>query len=121
MLQKLSVVREAGLSSIKICKAAHVKLGFGTDLLGATFDHQSREFLIRSEIETPREIIRSATKTNAEILNRSGELGELSVGAIADVLLLENNPFEDLGVLQDQGAHISLIMKAGQIFKNTLT
>ncbi|MFC2952423.1 amidohydrolase family protein [Marinicaulis aureus] len=120
MLDKLAVVKEAGLASVDICKKAGVKLGLGTDLLGDSFDHQSREFLIRAEIETPREVLHSATRINAEILNRTGQLGEISAGAIADILLLERNPFDDLGVLQDQGAHMPLIMKRGQVYKNTL-
>ena len=120
MLDKLAVVKEAGLASVDICKKAGVKLGLGTDLLGDSFDHQSREFLIRAEIETPREVLHSATRINAEILNRTGLLGEISPGAMADILLLERNPFDDLGVLQDQGAHMPLIMKRGQVYKNTL-
>lgn len=120
MLDKLAVVKEAGLASVSICKKAGVKLGLGTDLLGDSFDHQSREFLIRAEIETPREVLHSATRINAEILNRTGQLGEISPGAMADILLLERNPFDDLSVLQDQGAHMPLIMKRGKVYKNTL-
>lgn len=120
MLQKLERVKAAGLSSVEICKEAGVKLGFGTDLLGDSFDHQSREFLVRSEIETPRETLHSATRVNAEILQRQGVLGEISPGAMADILLLDGNPLEDLSVLQDQGAHMPLIMKQGTVYKNTL-
>ena len=120
MLNKLNVVKDAGLNSIEICKRAGVKLGFGTDLLGGSFDHQSREFLIRSAVQAPREIIHSATRINAEILNRSGRLGEITEGAFADLLLLDGNPFEDLTVLQDQGARIPFIMKAATVFKNSL-
>lgn len=120
MLEKLQVVRDAGLNSIAICKKAGVKLGLGTDLLGDSFNEQSREFLIRAEIETPREILHSATRMNAEILQRSGELGEVSVGAFADLLILDGNPLEDLNVLQNQGEQMPVIMKAGRLYKNTL-
>jgi len=120
MLEKLSIVQKAGLSSVQLCKKAGAKLGFGTDLLGDSHDEQSREFLIRSEIETPREVLRAATKTNAEILQRSGELGEVSVGAHADILIVEGNPLEDLHVLQDQGAKLPVIMKGGRVYKNSL-
>jgi len=121
MLEKLDVVKQAGLSSIRICKAAGVRLGLGTDLLGDSFHEQSRELLIRAEVETPREVLRAATRTNAEILQRTGELGEISVGAIADILILDGNPLEDLEVLQNQGASIPIIIKDGQVFKNELS
>jgi len=120
MLGKLKVIHDVGLQSIELCKAAGVKLGFGTDLLGQDFDAQSREFLIRGEIESPGQVINSATRINAEILQRSGELGEISVGAAADLIVLTGNPLEDLELLQDDGAHMPLIMKAGKIYKNTL-
>lgn len=121
MLKKLAKVREAGLNSIRICKANGVKLGFGTDLLGDSFDHQSREFSIRSEVETPRETIRSATRINAEILQQTGRLGEISEGAIADILVLDANPMEDVKYLLDDGAFMPVIMKQGTVVKNTLS
>jgi imidazolonepropionase-like amidohydrolase len=120
MLTKLSLVREAGLESIRICREAGVKLGFGTDLLGDSFDHQSREFLIRSQVESPAQILYSATRVNAEIVGETGKLGVIATGAIADLLVLDRNPLEDLSVLQDQGKHIAAIVKDGNIIKNLL-
>ncbi|WP_010408714.1 metal-dependent hydrolase family protein [Citromicrobium sp. JLT1363] len=120
MLEKLARVREAGLNSIRICRAAGVKIGFGTDLLGDSFDHQSREFAIRAQAESPAQILDSATRVNAEILQQSGRLGVIAKGAIADMILLDRNPLEDLGVLQEQGAHMPLIVKDGSVFKNRL-
>ena len=99
MLDKLSRVREAGLESIQICREEGVKLGFGTDLLGDSFDHQSREFLIRSQGESPAQILHSATQINAEILRQTDQLGVIKTGAIADVLVLDRNPLADLSVL----------------------
>jgi len=118
MLTKLARVREAGLESIRICREAGVKLGFGTDLLGDSFDEQSREFLIRSQVESPAQILHSATRVNAEILRQTDKLGVIKTGAIADLLLLDRNPLEDLSVLQDQGEHMAVIVKDGAIIKD---
>lgn len=120
MLKKLATVRETGLESIRICKAKGVKLGFGTDLLGDSFPHQSDEFKIRHEVESARDIIHSATRVNAEILQMKGELGEISIGAIADLIVLEGNPLDDLTYLLEQGKHMLFIMKEGVVIKNEL-
>jgi imidazolonepropionase-like amidohydrolase len=119
-LEKLEQVRSSGLQSIAVCRQAGAKLGFGTDLLGDLADYQSEEFLIRSAVESPFEIIKSATLINAEIVRQDGRLGVLAVGAIADMLVVAGNPLKDLGLLQDQGAHIPVIMKGGELFKNEL-
>ncbi|HTL76647.1 MAG TPA: amidohydrolase family protein [Casimicrobiaceae bacterium] len=119
-LQKNRIVLEAGLRSLELCRAAGVQIGFGTDLLGALQDDQCKEFQIRAQAMKPHEVIRSATLVNAEIVQRAGELGELVPGALADLLVVDGDPYRDLGVLQDQGARIAGIMKGGRWFKNAL-
>ena len=42
------------------------------------------------------DVLRTATSTPAEYLGRSGELGTVSAGAVADLLLLNANPLEDI-------------------------
>jgi imidazolonepropionase-like amidohydrolase len=120
ILEKNERVLLAGLRSLEICKATGVPLGFGSDLLGQLQDDQSREFLIRAEVLSPREILHSATVVNARILRREGKLGVVAPGAMADLLVVDGNPLKDVGLLQDQGAHLPLIMKAGRFHKNTL-
>jgi imidazolonepropionase-like amidohydrolase len=85
--RKVSDVLDAGLASLETAKEAGVAMGFGTDLLGETHEHQSEELSIRAEVLSPAEILRSATVVNAEILGREGELGEVVPGALADLLL----------------------------------
>jgi imidazolonepropionase-like amidohydrolase len=114
---KIKDVRGAGLEALQHLKAAGVKIGFGTDLLGAMHRHQSREFVIRSEVQSPADIIRSATTVNAELVNMPGRLGVVAPGAIADLLVVNGNPLKNLGLLQDQGAHLAVIMKAGTFYK----
>jgi imidazolonepropionase-like amidohydrolase len=116
-MAKLGEVREAGLSSLDILQAAGVKIGFGTDLLGPMHRHQSREFVIRGEAMAPFDIIRSATIVNAELLNRSAELGVIAPGARADLIAVDGDPLADISLLDGQGEHLSHIMKNGVFYK----
>src|SRR4029077_6839088 len=117
---KNSVVLEAGLRSLELARAAGVKIGFGSDLLRRIHDDRCREFVIRAEVMSPQEIIRAATLINAEIIRQSGKLGEIVPGAFADVLIVEGDPFRDLNLFQDDGAHLAAIVKGGHFVKQTL-
>ena len=117
---KLQGLGEDGLRSLEICQAADVPMGFGTDLLGPLQDRQSQEFLIRSQVLAPIDVLRSATSINAALVQRSGSLGTIAPGAVADILVVDGDPVGDLGLLQEQGRHIPVIMKDGRFHKNTL-
>lgn len=119
--EKVQHVLDAGLASLEICKKAGVSIGFGTDLLGETHKYQNEEFTIRAEALSAIDILRSATVTNAEILGQSGKLGCVSTGAIADLLVVNGNPLDDLSVLANQGRKIELVMKEGEIVLNSLS
>jgi imidazolonepropionase-like amidohydrolase len=117
---KLAEVKEAAIGALDILRAAGVKIGFGTDLLGSLHDYQSREFLLRAEVLSPYEVLKSATSVNAELLNRSGELGVVAPGAIADLLVVDGDPLKDLGLLQEDGRYLPVIMKDGEFHKLAL-
>ena len=78
---------------------------------------QSREFLIRGEVMKPLEVIQSATTVAARVLRQEGKLGVIAPGAAADLPLVDGNPLDDLGLFQDQGAHLGTIMKGGSFHK----
>ena len=120
MLAKNDVVLEAGYRSLEICKRAGVPVAYGSDLLGPLQEEQSREFLIRGEVMKPIEVIRSATTVAARVLRREGTLGVIAPEALADLLLVDGNPLQDLGLFQKQGAHLPVIMKGGAFHKNLL-
>ncbi len=117
---KLQGLGDEGLRSLEVCRAAGVPMGFGTDLLGELQDRQSQEFLIRSQVLAPVDVLRSATSVNAELIQRAGELGTIAAGAVADILVVDGDPLADLGLLQEQGRHIPVIMKEGRFCKNAL-
>ena len=118
-LDKLGTVSDAGVASLEILRDAGVKTGFGTDLLGAMHEDQLTEFGIRARVLPSAEILRQATSVNAELLGRSGELGTVAPGALADLIVVDGDPLADLGVLSGQGERIDLVMKDGRVFKRT--
>ena len=120
-LEKLEVIREAGLASLEIMKRAGVKMGLGTDLLGRMQAHQSREFAIRAEALSPAEILLSATSVNAELLQRTGELGVVAAGALADLLVVDGDPLADISLLERPHATLAAIMKGGRFYRNRLS
>jgi imidazolonepropionase-like amidohydrolase len=120
MLAKNDLVIDGGLRSLEICKRAGVPVAYGTDLLGQLQVEQSREFLIRAEVQKPIEIIRAATLIGAEIVRQVDKIGCLKPGAFADLLVIDGNPLADLGVLQEQGKYLAVIMKGGRFHKNRL-
>lgn len=119
-LAKLGDVKEAGLRSLELLKTAGVKIGFGTDLLGAMHAHQLTEFEIRAEVLSPAEVLRSATSVNANLFNREGVLGCVAPGALADLIVVDGNPLESVTMFSGQGEAIPLVMKGGVIYKNAL-
>lgn len=119
-VDKIATVRTAGLESLQLYKRAGVKMGFGSDLLGPSQRLQSDEFRIRAEVLSNFDVIQSATLIGAEVLNMQGQLGLLSAGAIADVLVVDGNPYKDIACLLGQGDHIPLVMKGGKIYHDEL-
>lgn len=120
MLAKNDLVIDGALRSLEICKRAGVPVAYGTDLLGQLQIEQSREFQLRSEVVSPIEIIRSATRIGARILRMEDKLGTLKAGAFADILLVNGDPLKNLGLLQNQGRDLSIIMKDGRFHKHEL-
>ena len=119
-LAKLDDVRTAGTRAVEIALDAGVRVGFGTDLLGETHPAQSRELLLRSEVQSPLEVLRSATLVNAELLGKAGELGVVAPGALADLLVVDGDPLEDLELLTRHDEALRLVVRGGQVVTDTL-
>ena len=65
---------------------------------------------------SPSEALQAATRTGGEIMKRGHELGLIRQGYLADLLLVDGNPLEDIKRLQNQDALLA-IMKDGQLHK----
>ena len=119
MLAKLERVRDRGLEAIRVARAEGVPIAFGTDLLGAMHSRQGSEFLLRAAALQPAEILQSATSIAAGVLGRSGALGVVARGAVADLLLLSSDPTEDLAPLAS-GAGLVAVLQGGRVAAGAL-
>ena len=68
-----------------------------------------------------------ATHDNAELLALSGprspyqgKLGVVEKGALADLILVNGNPLENIQLIADPEENFKVIVKDGTIYKNTL-
>lgn len=118
-LDKVREVSAHAATSLDRLHRAGAKIGFGTDLLGSVMDRQSREFALRREIMSPIAILRSATSVNAALLGMEGKLGTIAHGALADLLLVDGNPLDDISILERHD-RIALIVADGRIRRNAL-
>ena len=120
----------AGLDSLfTLAKKHKVKIALGTDLAGSLEAKKLQAFELTNRLKwfTPAEILKHATVNNAELLSWSGprnpypgKLGVIEEGALADLLLVDGNPLENLELFNDPEKNLLVIMKDGKIYKNTL-
>jgi imidazolonepropionase-like amidohydrolase len=118
-MQKLESVKDNALFGLVTMKRAGVKMGFGTDLLGALNSRQNSEFALRSRVLPPIDILRSVCTVNAALL-REERLGCIREGAFADLLLIDGNPLTDIALMAAGGRHMPVIMAAGRFHKRDL-
>ena len=113
----------------KLAKKYKAKITIGSDYVDneEKKKEQSYELTNRLKWFTPAEILNQATAGNAEILYLSGhrnpypgKLGVIEEGALADILLVNGNPVEDLALFHNPEKNLALIMKDGKIYKNTV-
>lgn len=112
-----------------LAKKHGVKLAWGTDFLfEPELNEQQNAFILRMQKWfTNAEILKMITQDNADVLQLAGlrspypgKLGVIEEGAMADLLLVDGNPLQDLSVIANPDKNFLLIMKDGQIFKNIL-
>ncbi|PWE53594.1 peptidase M38 [Metarhizobium album] len=116
---KIKYVLDIGSTQLEVAQRHGVKMVYGTDLIGPIHRHQSMEFKIRGEVLPTIEVIRSATSYAAELFQMEDQIGKVKTGLRADLLVVDGNPLDDLNALQDP-SKLSLIMKDGDIYRNTL-
>ena len=116
-------------NAYKLAKKYNVKTAFGTDILfdAGAASRQGAYLAKMVRWYTPAEALKMATGDNGELMALSGfinpypgKLGVVEEGALADLLLVDGNPLENIKLVEDPGKNFLVIIKDGTIYKNTL-
>jgi len=117
---KVYDVLDAGIKAVELAYRGGVKMVYGTDLLGKMHRLQLGEFGLRREVVSAADLIRAATCNAAELFRMSDRIGQVAAGFEADLLVINGNPLEDIGVMQTPETHLKAVMKQGVFHKNEL-
>jgi len=113
----------------ELAKKYKIKTAWGTDVLFSQALAQQQGAILASLVRwySPAEALAQATGTNGELLALSGKrspyqgkLGVVEQGALADLLLVEGNPLENINLIADPAKNFKVIMKDGRVHKNAL-
>ena len=109
-------------------KIGFEKIVFGADIVTnmGLLERIGEEFMLRSQWFEPIEILRQVTSRGGELMalsgprNPYGKLGVIEVGAVADILVVEGNPLEDISVMTQPRENFKVIVQGGSVYKNEL-
>jgi imidazolonepropionase-like amidohydrolase len=110
-----------------LAKKHGVRLAWGTDVLFDARLAERQGALLARMVRwfSPAEVLKMATADNAALLALSGprnpypgKLGVVEEGALADLLLVDGDPLENIKLLEDPASNLAVIMKGGQVVKN---
>lgn len=120
MPRKARTLLENQLLSFRKALSSGVKIAMGTDSGGFGHGQNAGElaYLVEAGM-TPMQAIVAATRMATTCMGLGDEVGVLRAGMLADFLVVNGNPLQDVRILQERD-NLQLIVKDGVIYKNTL-
>lgn len=111
--QKNSEVLASGLKSLEVALKNNVNVGYGTDLCWSPKSYQADGLLIHQKICGPAEALRHATINNAKIIRMEGQVGQITSGAFADLIVLDANPLDGLECFSQHENRVVAVIQSG--------
>jgi imidazolonepropionase-like amidohydrolase len=115
--ERVRPVIQGQIDGLLAARAAGVRVGLGSDLIGADQAGRGQELVLRAGIETPMLALESATRINAGILGIADEVGTIEVGKRADLVAFTADPLADPKVFGDRDA-VALVVKGGRVVRD---
>lgn len=112
--ERAARVRRAMVDGLLAAKAAGVRIGLGSDVIGPDQSRRGEELTLRAAVESPMEALIAATRVNAGLLGLDSEIGTLEVGKRADLVGFAGNPLEDPKLFADPES-IMVVLQNGVI------
>ncbi|HEX2543734.1 MAG TPA: amidohydrolase family protein [Ramlibacter sp.] len=107
---------EAAIETMKALRRRDVRILPGGDYGFAWTPHGTNakdlEYFVKHVGMSTTEALLSATSWGAPMMKMKGQIGEIREGCLADILLVDGDPLEDIAVLQDK-RRILAVMKDG--------
>jgi imidazolonepropionase-like amidohydrolase len=118
-VEKTHRVKPFHLESVRMAREAGVRVAMGTDA-GTPFNmHGENLGELKRLVEvgySSMEAIQVGTQIAAEVIGLGEELGTIEEGKLADLIVVEGDPLEDIGLLLSAEA-IRLVMQGGKLVK----
>ncbi|MEU5863259.1 amidohydrolase family protein [Nonomuraea sp. NPDC047529] len=118
--ERAARVRDAMIDGLLTAKAAGVRVGLGSDLVGPDQSRRGEELTLRATVESPMEALIAATRVNAGLLGLDGEIGTLEVGKQADIVAFAENPLEKPALFAEPD-NVVLVLQNGVVAKDERT
>ncbi len=115
LVRQTHEVLDGGIAALELAYRGGVHIAYGTDLLGLMHRHQLVEFKIRNEVVANADLIRQATCNAATLFAMGNHIGQVKQGFDADLIVIDGDPLQEIGVLCEPEKNLHLVMKGGEI------
>jgi len=114
--RRFTFTKESNLALLRKMREAGVKCGIGTDIVMENFRYLPaallRELKLFAEAGySTTEVLEAATRVGAEILDMAHLIGTLEEGKLADILVVNGRPDENL----DDLVNVNLVLRDGDV------
>ncbi|WP_084196044.1 metal-dependent hydrolase family protein [Streptosporangium amethystogenes] len=109
-------VWQGQIDAIHASRAAGLRVGSGSDLIGPRQEGRGQELVLRSRVEDPMAALVAATRVNADILGIGAETGTIEAGKRADLVGFAGNPLEVPELFADRD-RVTLVIQNGRVVR----